>query len=756
MDDERGGGLGEGHGFREGGAGGECEGERGGNGVTRADDIDRAAERESGHVFDGRAGCGADDAVLGEGDEDGARGAGGEALGAGAERGEGLVSGRRTARRSARSTALEPGFIERGEFGGVHFPGAGRETREAMAAVGEDEEARKCAAYFGNAGEHVVGHRTATGVAGLIHHDEGVEVGRERAERGDELGFNVGGQRRGVLEVEPRELLGRLAGAVEERFRVGKRVARGGGDEVVERDAGHAREGAAEFEALAIVAAVAERVQRAGPEGGGVGEDVARGAGLAAHARDVVHGEAGFDGALGAGGIDIEVAVEREIAEHADAQGGEAAGEVVETRRGHAATEEERARRGNRALQTRRRWPEWRAMAASSSEVGFKAETMRGTAGFFRVAQHRSGAWWLLDPAGEPWFGRAVNGVGEAAGEEHPVARLRRWGFNALGAGAAAAWRGDGLPFLASAEFCAAGALIRGEHVCLPDVFDPAWARQARAHAAAMCAGAAERNDVIGWLTDTELAWGETPASGRPTLLQTCLSLEPRFAAYHAAWEFVLAPHGGRLESLGRAWQVPLTNREVVRELTRNEQGIASRGYARDDARWAREFARRYFMLTAAALRESAPGHLIFGGRAPRGTDATVRREAVYPAVDVACWQAEEIGAATTGPVWADGFTWARESFWSAAGRPRRLTAVERMLRRGRAALEQLARHPAVVGYAWSRWSDEPAEQPPFAQGLVHANGAEAREHTELLADVNARAENLRRAAAGRTVALSP
>jgi hypothetical protein len=53
-----------------------------------------------------------------------------------------------------------------------------------------------------------------------------------------------------------------------------------------------------------------------------------------------------------------------------------------------------------------------------------------------------------------------------------------------------------------------------------------------------------------------------------------------------------------------------------------------------------------------------------------------------------------------------------------------------------------------VVGYVWSQWHDEPGEQPPFARGLVHVNGTEAREHTELLAEFNARADALRRTAA--------
>jgi len=52
-----------------------------------------------------------------------------------------------------------------------------------------------------------------------------------------------------------------------------------------------------------------------------------------------------------------------------------------------------------------------------------------------------------------------------------------------------------------------------------------------------------------------------------------------------------------------------------------------------------------------------------------------------------------------------------------------------------------------VAGYVWGQWLDEPGEQPPFARGLVHANGAEAREHTELLTEFNFRADIMRSAA---------
>jgi hypothetical protein len=226
--------------------------------------------------------------------------------------------------------------------------------------------------------------------------------------------------------------------------------------------------------------------------------------------------------------------------------------------------------------------------------------------------------------------------------------------------------------------------------------------------------------------------------------LQRCLSLEPGFAAYHAAWEFALALHGGRLDALARAWATPLANKEVVRALTRAEQAIATRGYLRDDARWTREFARRYFAAAGAAIRAADPNHLVLGARSLGGAGPQVLAECVAPAVDVAmpAWsELPRAAASPAHPFLADEVGWARPEFLRplAGGRVGRLTALERMLRRARAGLHRLARHPAVVGYAWARWEDEPGEQPPFAGGLLHTNGAEAREHTELIAQFNAR-----------------
>ncbi|MDB6167724.1 MAG: hypothetical protein JWM88_588 [Verrucomicrobia bacterium] len=392
---------------------------------------------------------------------------------------------------------------------------------------------------------------------------------------------------------------------------------------------------------------------------------------------------------------------------------------------------------------------------AESSDAGlaFKPETMRGAPGFFRVAQAFSGVWWLLDPEDRPFVLRAVNGVrGIPESSNDPVARLRSWGFNALGAASDLALCDDGLPCVLTIGFVESGAAIRTGDARLPDVYDATWPASAARRAAGICGPQSGRRELIGWLADDELGWAQPGPGGRPALLQICLSLEPGFAAYHAAWEFVLALHGGRLDALAKAWAQPITNKEVLREMTRMERGISTRGYLRDDARWTREFAHRYFVETGAAIRAHDPRHLVLGSRFAGRAGAAVLAECQYPAVDVAWLSPGDFSPTQSGPCVLGDFTWVSPGFMAPMGtvRSRGLTTVERMLRRGRAALERMAHHPAVVGYAWSRWQDGLGEQPPFASGLVHANDAEAREHTELLAQVNSRLQPLRAAAAPR------
>ena len=80
------------------------------------------------------------------------------------------------------------------------------------------------------------------------------------------------------------------------------------------------RERLAQLVALAVVAAEADGVDLADPERDQVVEDRAGRARLAADLDDVVDRQAGLDRGLVLGGVDVQVAVEEEVADDADPQ----------------------------------------------------------------------------------------------------------------------------------------------------------------------------------------------------------------------------------------------------------------------------------------------------------------------------------------------------------------------------------------------------------------------------------------------------
>lgn len=421
----------------------------------------------------------------------------------------------------------------------------------------------------------------------------------------------------------------------------------------------------------------------------------------------------------------------------------------------------------------------------------FKSETLRGAAGFIRVGQTRAGQWWFLDARNRPFFSRgvgAVNRSGRGGGRSarpgpytlavdqlhgtedaqkfvaSVLRRLRSWHVNTLGAWATSEFFDRGMFYTEILEFrkIAPETTIKLGGALVPDVFNPAWVEACDQWASALCLPRRDSRELIGYFTDNELGWAQSAApatasgKGAPpaaplTLLQICLSLEPSFPAYHAAWEFALAAHGGELEALARAWELDLPNKEALRQLTRGDVAVTSPGYARDQERFTREFARRYFTVCSAAIRRYDPQHLVLGCRFAGPPPPAVLAECLHPQVDVisvnegreplASWlkgQADGAGM----PVLLSEFSWTRESFTrrlAAGERPGALTTVERMLAQGRAAFEQAAARPAVVGYAWPRWADAAEDQPPFGVGLVHIDDREAREHTELFSDLNAR-----------------
>lgn len=372
------------------------------------------------------------------------------------------------------------------------------------------------------------------------------------------------------------------------------------------------------------------------------------------------------------------------------------------------------------------------------SSLEFKSKTVRGSPGFFRVARTAAGNWWFVDPFDRAFFAAGVTGRHDAP---YPLASLRHWHFNVVlteaivGSGPNVAW-------LPSVDLIQAGAVIHSGHTRLPDVFDPGWQDAATARARTICQPWAEERGVIGWRTDVRLEWGLDEPESRPTLLQRCLSLEPSYPAYHAAWEFVLALHGGTVEGLASAWAVPLRNRELLREWTREEKGIRTLGYLADQRRWGDEYARRYYKGAADAIRQAAPQHLVFAPAA--GGMGGGPSLDVAPLVDVQVVDWVPSSPLTgEGPFWFAGFGWTKVEVVTRPlerDEPEELTRVELMLRRGRNHFAEMVYSPRVVGWDWTEQVEPAAAHPLLSPQLITPAGLECIHHTEALTWLNARA----------------
>ncbi len=410
----------------------------------------------------------------------------------------------------------------------------------------------------------------------------------------------------------------------------------------------------------------------------------------------------------------------------------------------------------------------------TAGALEFRKESWRGTAGFYRLARTISGAWWLIAPDETPIWWRGVNEVGRGRADE-PYAqmvaarfggednasfadeawrRLTGWGFNAIGPGAAGEFLESGRPHVLTVGFrSTAVPSLRLGGANVPDVFDRRWVDVCQARAAEVAERWRADRDLLGYVPDDGLNWAQLPAAtaeggapDRPSLLQICLSLEPSMAAYHAAWEFVLAPYGGELAAMAAAWGAELSGRLVLRQWTQEDRALHSPGYRADDERFTREFARRYFGTTAAALREHDSEHLVWGGRFTGIVSTPVLQEAMT-ATDgllLAANGAEiEGNSGGLGPWLRDDFAWNLPVFQNHEAAE--LSGMERMVSGGRAALTKAINHPACVGYNWAAWRAGNAwAVPPWPAGLVFDDDRPVLVHVEPLRSINVRAEAMR------------
>lgn len=433
-------------------------------------------------------------------------------------------------------------------------------------------------------------------------------------------------------------------------------------------------------------------------------------------------------------------------------------------------------------------------------ELRFDESTIVGTPGFFRVGRDEQGRWWFIDPQGKPFFYKgvtSVNRAGLAGGRRAKpgpyaetvdrrygyaangpdafcrsvIARLREWGFNALGAWCEESLFDRDMPYTETLEFAHTPQVIKQFGLRIPDVFDPEWEKEIDRIGRTLCTPRKTSRLLVGYFTDNELSWlqpseedlaiqtrldepGETRRV-KPMLLQAMLSLDVSVPAGAAAWKFALDRHGS-VAGCGRAWGVKLESKLDVRRLTEAGDAILTAGFMKDQVDWTTIVAERYFRLSAEAVRRHDPNHLILGCRFGAPPGSTVMKQCVRPHVDVVSAnnyrhtmfeRMNEYYEHGGMPILVGEFSWASDYFVRGAmpGEPPGYTAEQRMLTKGRAALERAFTHPGVVGYTWYRWVETGLDRkPPFMYGLVHVDDRPNTATIDVLREVNARAERIR------------
>jgi hypothetical protein len=427
-----------------------------------------------------------------------------------------------------------------------------------------------------------------------------------------------------------------------------------------------------------------------------------------------------------------------------------------------------------------------------------------GTPGFHRAALDAHNRWWMLDPQDQPYYARAVAGVnraGRAGGRfakpgpyaesvdrrynypQNPapfvhavLKRLQDWGFNCLGSWTTEEFFDQGLPWTEILDFRkeVPEATLKGPGIHLSDVFDPVFRHGAMAAAERYCAPWRECRSLVGYFTDNELSWGQpqtdqiwgasneqNSGKGNPTLLQFCLALPPERPIQHVAWRWILERYGS-LESLSTSWKISCDSPASLQSQSAAGLVLNNPAYNRDQNDFSTLFALEYFQVCGEAIRHADPNHLILGCRfgAPPGPAIAeaVRRS---PWIDIVSAnnyrdnQAERMDAYFTHmqkPLFIGEYSWAsdyhtriveEDAGFVDESMPPRVRAAKK----GRRALLEAFAHPAVLGYTWYRWIQNPhpdAEIPWQGYGLVDEQDDPIDFNVSLLADLNPQAEALR------------
>jgi agarase len=424
---------------------------------------------------------------------------------------------------------------------------------------------------------------------------------------------------------------------------------------------------------------------------------------------------------------------------------------------------------------------------------------------YFRIAR-QDRIFWLVDPDGGRFLSKGINSVTfeqdriqksdripyvEAcnrkyrslnAWRESTIGRISQWGFNTLGA-----WSDETLATGSPLRFAVTPILDLGMSYAwrrneqnkrskqeFPDVFERAFEYYVRSHARDLCEAMSNDSTILGWFIDNELRWG-SDWRGVDELLTLFLNLEPHSAGRKAAlgWLRKRYPDFAEFNSV---WRTPAQSWDALERLNRlhapyrrqpiyqqsdadHSPSLADPGFAAfaaDCDAFAALVAKRYFELTAAAIKAADPNHLILGCRfAYKPSPGVIGAGGRYcDVISFNCYDPDPSGvidayAAAERPCLIGEFSFRGID----SGLPNTkgagpLVATQAERATGfRHYVTAALRHPAVVGYHWFEYADQPAagrfdgENSNF--GTVTIEDEVYEELTQAMASVNVEAEDL-------------
>ncbi|HRR34379.1 MAG TPA: hypothetical protein P5026_09790 [Kiritimatiellia bacterium] len=271
--------------------------------------------------------------------------------------------------------------------------------------------------------------------------------------------------------------------------------------------------------------------------------------------------------------------------------------------------------------------------------------------GFFRVVKKPDGRWWAIDPLGRGLVLLGVDHVSfrghwceklgyapygrknkekyadQAEWERETLDRLKKWGFNMLGAGCSPGLKHRGL---IHTEFLNIGshlATLGDEYditpnekrpcSAFPNVFHPDFEAYCRYVAHTRCQPHRDDPWLFGYFIDNELAWWGRGAKDTG-LFDAVMKKGPEHSAKRALIALMSARFGGNIADFNAAFGVQMKSFDDL-------LGLDCLPHATDEAREAKlaflvHVAERYFSVTARAIRAADPNHLVLGARFA-GTD---------------------------------------------------------------------------------------------------------------------------------------